>query len=64
MLLEKPGLGRVVQAADESQAMQKRTMKTTIGVTAGRFQMTHADAETLDSKKMTREEYFVRKVIY
>ena len=44
--------------------MAELFMKTTIGVTAGRFQMTHADAEMLDSKKMTREEYFVRKVIY
>src|SRR5207247_5005698 len=39
--------------------MAELFMKTTIGVTAGRFQMTHADAEMLDSKKMTREEYFV-----
>ena len=44
--------------------MAELFMQTTISVAAGRFQMTHADAEMLDSKKMTREEYFVRKVIY
>src|SRR5262249_33793252 len=44
--------------------MAELFMKTTIGVAAGRFQMTHADAELLDSKKMTREEYFLRKVIF
>jgi len=44
--------------------MAELFMQTTIGVAAGRFQMTHADADTLDSKKMTREEYFIRKVIY
>ncbi|HYS54543.1 MAG TPA: hypothetical protein VER58_12365 [Thermoanaerobaculia bacterium] len=44
--------------------MAELFMQTTIGVAAGRFQMTHADAETLDSKKMTREEYFIRKVVF
>jgi len=44
--------------------MAELFMQTTIGVAAGRFQMTHADADTLDSKKMAREEYFIRKVIY
>ena len=39
-------------------------MKTTTGGASGRFQMTRADAEALDAKKMTKEEYFVRKVIY
>ncbi len=39
-------------------------MKTTVGQAAGRFQMTRADAQALDSKSMTREDYFIRKVIY
>ncbi|HEY8184312.1 MAG TPA: hypothetical protein VII32_18860 [Thermoanaerobaculia bacterium] len=39
-------------------------MKTTVGQAAGRFQMTRADAQVLDSKSMTPQDYFVRKVIY
>lgn len=39
-------------------------MKTTTGGAAGRFQMTRDDAAALDSKQMTREDYFIRKVIY
>jgi hypothetical protein len=39
-------------------------MKTTVMQAAGRFQMNRADAQALDSKSMTREDYFVRKVIY
>jgi hypothetical protein len=39
-------------------------MKTTMGGSAGRFQMTKADAQALDSKAMSLQEYFVRRVIY
>lgn len=39
-------------------------MKTTTGGSSGRFQMNRDDAQTLDSKAITREEYFVRKVLY
>ena len=39
-------------------------MKTTVGQAAGRFQMTRGDAQVLDSKSMTPQDYFVRKVIY
>lgn len=39
-------------------------MKTTTGGAAGRFQMTRDDALALDNKQMSREDYFVRKVIY
>ena len=39
-------------------------MKTTVGQAAGRFQMTSADAQVLDTKSMTPQDYFVRKVIY
>jgi hypothetical protein len=39
-------------------------MKTTTGGSAGRFQMSRADAEALTGNKITQEEYFVRKVIY
>lgn len=39
-------------------------MRTTTGGAAGRFQMTRDDAQALDSKTLTREEYFVRKVLY
>ena len=39
-------------------------MKTTMGGAAGRFQMNRLDAQSLDSKQMTREEYFIHKVIY
>lgn len=39
-------------------------MKTTTGGSAGRFQMLRADAIALDGKQMTREDYFVKKVLY
>ena len=39
-------------------------MKTTTGGAAGRFQMSRADAEAITNKTITREEYYVRKVIY
>lgn len=39
-------------------------MKTTTGGSAGRFQMSRADAEALDGKKISQQEYYVRKVIY
>ena len=39
-------------------------MKTTMGGSSGRFQMTRDDASSLDSKTLTREEYFIRKVLY
>jgi len=39
-------------------------MKTTNGGSSGRFQMTRDDAQNLDSKKISQQEYFVRKVIY
>jgi hypothetical protein len=39
-------------------------MKTTVGGSAGRFQMTRDDAQALDSKQMSQQDYFVRRVIY
>ncbi len=39
-------------------------MKTTTGGSAGRFQMTRADAEAIDNRTISQQEYFVRKVIY
>lgn len=39
-------------------------LKTTTGGSSGRFQVTRADAEMLDKKQMTLQEYFVRKVIF
>lgn len=39
-------------------------LKTTTGGSAGRFQVTRADAEMLDKKQMTLQDYFVRKVIF
>ena len=39
-------------------------MKTTTGGSSGRFQMTRSDAAALDGKTLTREEYFIRKVLY
>ncbi len=39
-------------------------MKTTVGGSAGRFQMTRDDAQALDSKQLSQQDYFVRKVIY
>ncbi|HUP61619.1 MAG TPA: hypothetical protein VNA69_14505 [Thermoanaerobaculia bacterium] len=38
-------------------------MNTTTGGAAGRFQMTRADAEALDARKLS-QEYFIRHVIY
>ena len=39
-------------------------MKTTTGGSSGRFQMARDDAGALDNKSLTREEYFIRKVLY
>jgi hypothetical protein len=39
-------------------------MKTTVGGSAGRFQMTREDAQALDSKQISQQDYFVRRVIY
>ena len=39
-------------------------MKTTTGGAAGRFKMTRADAEALDSKKVTRQDYFLHNVLF
>jgi hypothetical protein len=39
-------------------------MKTTVGGSAGRFQMSRDDAQALDSKQISQQDYFVRKVIY
>jgi hypothetical protein len=39
-------------------------MKTTNGGAAGRFQMTRADAEAIDKRTISQQEYFIRKVIY
>jgi hypothetical protein len=39
-------------------------MKTTTGGSSGRFQMSRDDAGALDNKALTREEYFIRKVLY
>src|SRR5205085_10745235 len=39
-------------------------MKTTTGGSSGRFQMSRDDAQNLDTKKISQQDYFVRKVIY
>jgi len=39
-------------------------MKTSLGNSAGRFQMTRADAEAINNKTISQQDYFVRKVIY
>ncbi|HYR27031.1 MAG TPA: hypothetical protein VEU30_01110 [Thermoanaerobaculia bacterium] len=39
-------------------------MKTTTGGSAGRFQMSRSDADALDKKLVSQQDYFVRKVIY
>lgn len=39
-------------------------MKMTNGGAAGRFRMTRADAEAIDQKKISIQDYFVRKVLY
>ncbi|HEU4522629.1 MAG TPA: hypothetical protein VFT12_11540 [Thermoanaerobaculia bacterium] len=39
-------------------------MKTTNGGAAGRFQMSRADAEAINSKTITIQDYYVRNVIY
>jgi hypothetical protein len=39
-------------------------MRTTTGGSSGRFQMTRDDANSLNGKLVTREEYFIRKVLY
>lgn len=39
-------------------------MRTTTGGAAGRFQMTRADAQALDNRTLSQQDYFVRKVIY
>lgn len=44
--------------------MVEMFMKTTTGGAAGRFQMSRADAEALDKRTMSQQDYFIRKVIY
>ncbi len=39
-------------------------MKTTIGGSSGRFQMTRDDAQAIDTKAIEKSDYFVKKVIY
>lgn len=39
-------------------------MKTTTGGSAGRFQMSRDDADALEKKLLSQQDYFVRKVIY
>jgi hypothetical protein len=39
-------------------------MKTTTGGSAGRFRMSRADAEAIDKRTMSQQEYFIRNVIY
>ncbi|HEV8434850.1 MAG TPA: hypothetical protein VGR95_15665 [Thermoanaerobaculia bacterium] len=39
-------------------------MGTTVGGSAGRFQMTRNDAQALDSKLISQQDYFIRRVIY
>lgn len=39
-------------------------MKTTTGGAAGRFQMSREDAEALNNRTISQQDYFVRKVIY
>ena len=39
-------------------------MRTTTGGAAGRFQMSRADAEALNARTISQQDYFVRKVIY
>ncbi len=39
-------------------------MRTTTGGSSGRFQMSRSDAEALDAKQISQQDYFVRKVIF
>lgn len=39
-------------------------MATTTGGTAGRFQINRADADAINNKSISLQDYFVRKVIY
>jgi hypothetical protein len=39
-------------------------MKTTTGGASGRFHLTREDAQALEAKTITREEFFVRKVLF
>ena len=39
-------------------------MRTTTGGAAGRFQMSREDAEALNNRTISQQEYFVRRVIY
>lgn len=39
-------------------------MKTTNGGAAGRFLMSREDAEAIDKKQITRENYFIAKVVF
>ncbi len=39
-------------------------MRTTTGMPAGRFQMTPADAEAINGKRLTPAGYFVHRVLY
>lgn len=50
--------------AGVNMEMVELFMKTTTGGAAGRFQMSRADADALDKKTISQQDYFIRKVIY
>jgi hypothetical protein len=39
-------------------------MKTTTGAAAGRFHLTHDEAQAIESKAITPQSYFVQKVLF
>ncbi len=57
-------LHRLPGQMDTQLDMVELFMGTINGGSAGRFQMTPADAALIDSKQITREQYFMKKVIF
>ena len=67
------GFLKILQAGPGATAGLVKPVLTVMGLagiaafaggSAGRFQMTRADAEALDKRTISQQEYFVRKVLY
>ena len=54
----------MVKIEDSRIDMVEIFMRMPTGGSAGRFQMSHADAEALMNRTMSQQDYFVRNVIY
>ena len=55
---------KITEATSERVELVELFMKTINGGSAGRFQMTEADAAAISNKQTTWQDYYVRKVLF